>query len=160
MEDFEIFFVILIAIGTTIGGAWLQSRFDLFQVRQNRKEEKNESRKDLINSLLSEMDVNNKLFEKGFEHFPHYNFKGFWHSLRINRFTNAVSTERYGLLCPEDQEVVSEYHEKAQRMNEYVKTLERTQETLEALAIYTKQTALLNDLVRISSKLKSLLESE
>ncbi len=160
MEDFEIFFVILIAIGTTIGGAWLQSRFDLFQVRQNRKEEKNESRKDLINSLLSEMDVNNKLFENGFEHFPHYHFKGFWHSLRINRFTNAVSTERYGLLSPETQEVVSEYHEKAQRMNECVKKLESEQDILIAQKILHEQNDLLNDLVRISSKLKSLLESE
>jgi len=160
MEDFEIFFVILIAIGTTIGGAWLQSRFDLFQVRQNRKEEKDESRKDLINSLLSEMDVNKKLFEKGLEHFPHYKFKGFWHSLRINRFTNTVSTERYDLLSPETKEVVSEYHEKAQRMNECVKKLESEQDILIAQKILHEQNDLLNDLVRISSKIKSLLESE
>ena len=160
MEAFEIVWTILLWIGAALIGAWAQAHFGIFQDRQSRKEEKEESKNEMIQSLLTEIKFNGKLLKIGIEPKTKYQHKAFWNSLRINRIASAVSSEPYGLLSPEAQDKLSEYHEKAQRMNERVKKLEGEQEALTIQKICAEQNALLNNLIRISPKLKSLLESK
>lgn len=160
MEDFEIVFTILLTALGLIVGVWAQAHFGILQDRQSRKEEKDESKNDMIRELLAEIDYNNKLLEIGLEDRTKYQHRAFWNSLRINRITSVVSSERYGLLSPEAQGKLSEYHEEAQGMNERVKKLEGEQEALIIQKICAEQNGLMNKLKIISPELITLLDSE
>ena len=128
--------------------------------KQNRKDEKDELKNDMIKSLLAEISYNNELIEKGTEVRTKYQHRAFWNPFRINRITSAVSSERYDLLSPETQNKLCEYYEEAQRMNDRVKKLESEERALTIQKICGEQTRLLKSLRSISPVLSSLLESE
>jgi hypothetical protein len=126
-----------------------------------RKLEKDKSRNEMKQSLLTDLNSHDELYKKGIRRSPHTNNhqqRAFWDLLPVNGFKGVVSSDRYDLLSPETKETFSEYYGDVQRMNERVKKLEGEEITLVIQKIGNEQNHILINLRHISPKLRSLLE--
>jgi len=125
-----------------------------------RKEEKDEAKSETIQTLFTDLNYNDDLLDKGFEHRTRYQHWAFWHELHTTGLESVFVSPRYQSLSSDAQNRLSRYYEKVQKMKKLVRRLDGEERTREIQKISVEQTRLLKDLRSISSRLRTILNAE
>lgn len=161
MEFIDWYFRILLVLLAVLLAQYLRGREKqgVEQVIQLRKEEKEDEKKELIASLLSEIEHNEAQLNFGFERrtmgFPH---KAFWRMLSTDNFNSAKSSERYLSLPQSAQRILSDYYKDVEHMITLVNRLDGEENARRISKVYVEQARLLGDLIKITKDLKIVLE--
>ena len=157
MEAFEWITVLLVAIGSTLFGAWLEFRFGIILSRITREESQSESQSALVPQLIEEVSDNEKLLNLGYTE-NKYGNKMNLHTLFRDSYDNAKTSSGYSSFSAELITTLKYYYGGVDQWNDLVRRFDGEQVALTLQSLYNQQSQLETKLKNTTKALLTLLQ--